>query len=242
MPGSDPDLEIRRDGSQKLIELSDGEGLRNPTGIVGTKDQIVLVDGNQVISTSTDGTVAWRKSLDEDGVFFYDIEALDEATLLVSDFGRGVFVRVASDAGTIQPYLPEIQISGLARFELDGDKIFAASWGADDAWDSAVYRVSDLEDIAMTEKLSDGFGNLESVEVIDGQVILGAYRGHGDHQTTKLLKLDASEKVKPLQLGSDTQGVSDIYFDGKRVWLTHFYDASFSAHPAEHVSVVRRDN
>ena len=231
--------EIGADGSFRNVTLSDGEGLRNPTGMVEVSDQIIIVDGKQVISTTPDGTVNWRTSFDVDGVFFYDIEVLDETTLVVSDFGRGVFVSVSSETGTIQPYLPKIQINGLARFEIDNDKIFAASWGADDAWDSAIFRVSDIHGTAVSEKLSDGFGNLESVEVIDGQLILGAYRGHEDHQESKLMSLDAKRNVRPLELGSDTQGVSDIYFDGGTVWLTYFYDASFSALPPKRLSVVQ---
>ena len=87
---------IKPNGEQIEIVLSDGQGLRNPTGLAEVNGQIVLVDGNQVISVGTDGVVNWRKTLNEEGVFFYDVEVLDEATLLVSDFGRGVFVSVAS--------------------------------------------------------------------------------------------------------------------------------------------------
>jgi hypothetical protein len=53
------------------------------------------------------------------------------------------------------------------------------------------------------------------------------------------MSLDAKRNVRPLKLGADTQGVSDIYFDGGNVWLTYFYDASFSALPAKRFSVVQ---
>ncbi len=230
---------INSSGAHEFIELSDGEGLRNPTGIVEIGDQIVIVDGNQVISTSPEGSVNWRKSQDEDGVFFYDIEMLDDATLIVSDFGRGVFMSVSAETGDIRPYLQGIQIDGLARFEIDDDRIYAASWGADNAWDSAVYRVSGINGDAVSEKLADGFGNLESVEVIGGKVIVGGYRGHEDHQTSKLMRLGANGSVHPLRHGSETRGVSDIHSDGKSVWLTFFHDASYSELPVKRLSAER---
>ena len=70
---------VGTDGAHTKIDLSDGQGLRNPTGLVESEGQIVVVDGNQVISVSPDGMVHWRQSLDEDDVFFYDIEVLDDA-------------------------------------------------------------------------------------------------------------------------------------------------------------------
>lgn len=223
---------IASSGAHDVIELSDGEGLRNPTGIAEVGNQVVIVDGNQVISTSLEGTVKWRTSLNDEGVFFYDVEALDDSTLIVSDFGRGVLLRVSSETGDIQPFLQSIQISGLARFEIEDDRIYAASWGADDAWDSAVHRISDINGNAVSELLSDGFGNLESVDVINGKLIVGAYRGHENHQSSKLMRIDAEGSVQPLKTGSDTRGVSDIYSDGESVWLTYFYDASYSELPA----------
>ncbi|MEM7303206.1 MAG: hypothetical protein AAF468_19165 [Pseudomonadota bacterium] len=224
---------ISADGAHEVIELSDGQGLRNPTGLVEVEGQIVMVDGNQVISTSPEGVVKWRKSLNEDGVFFYDVEVLDDTSLIVSDFGRGVFVQVSSETGNFQAFLQNIKIKGLARFKIDGDQIHAASWGADDAWDSAVYRVSNISGGAVSEKLTDGFGNLESVEIINGELVVGAYRGHKDHQMSKLMKVGADGSIQPLQAGSETRGVSDIFFDGKSVWLTFFYDAAFSRQPVE---------
>lgn len=228
---------IGSSGAHEIIDLSDGEGLRNPTGIVEMGDQIVIVDGNQVIATSPTGVVQWRTSLDEEGVFFYDVEVLDDSTLIVSDFGRGVFLRVSAETGEIHPFLPGIQISGLARFEISDDRIYAASWGADDAWDSAVHLVSGINDNAASETIADGFGNLESVGVIDGKLIVGAYRGHKDHQSSKLMSVDAEGIVHPLRTGSDTKGVSDIFSDGSSVWLTYFYDASYSDLPARRLTV-----
>lgn len=221
-------------GVHESITLSDGEGLRNPTGLVELGDQIVLVDGNQVVSLSLEGDVNWRTSYDGEGVFFYDIEVLNDATLLVSDFGRGGFVSVSAVSGDIQPVLDDVQIDGLARFEITGDQIYAVSWGADDAWDSAVYRISSLDNAGLAEMLADGFGNLESVEVVDGTVVVGGYRGHQDHQAFKLMRLDAEGGIHSLDAGSSTQGVSDIYSDGHSVWLNFFYDAAFAKIPAEH--------
>ena len=222
--------------AHESIALSDGEGLRNPTGLVELGGQVVLVDGNQVISLSPDGKVNWRTSYDEEGVFFYDIEVLSDSTLLVSDFGRGVFVTVSTNSGDIQPFLDDVQFNGLARFEIAGDQIYAVSWGADDAWDSAVYRVSGLDGIGQLEKFVDGFGNLESIEVVDGTVIVGGYRGHQDHQQSKLMRLDTEGRVHSLEAGSNTQGVSDIYFDGNAIWLNFFYDSAYAKVPAKHLS------
>lgn len=224
---------IMADGTAVEIGLSDGQGLRNPTGLVGTGGNIVLVDGNQIISVAPDGVVHWRKTLEDDGVFLYDIEALDDDTLIVSDFGRGVFVAIAARSGETRPYLDGIQINGLARFEVTENGIYAVSWGADDAWDSALYLVSDLDGTATLELLSDGFGNLESVEVIDGNVVVGGYRGHKTFPNVKLLQVGSDGIVRPIATGSATQGVSDMYSDGTSVWLTFFYDASFEALPSQ---------
>ncbi|MFA3920525.1 hypothetical protein [Ruegeria hyattellae] len=221
-------------GAHVSITLSDGEGLRNPTGLVELGDQIVLVDGNQVISLSHEGEVNWRKSHDEEGVFFYDIEVLNNATLLVSDFGRGGFVTVSANTGDIQPALDDVQINGLARFEITDDQIYAVSWGADDAWDSAVYRISGLDEAGLSEKLAGGFGNLESIEVVGGTVVVGGYRGHQNHQAFKLMKLDTEGGVHSLDAGSNTHGVSDIYSDGHSVWLNFFYDEAYAKIPAKH--------
>lgn len=224
---------VGTNGAHTKIELSDGQGLRNPTGLVESDGQIVLVDGNQVISVSPEGVVHWRQILDEDGVFFYDIEVLDDDTLLVSDFGRGAFVSVASKTGDIQPYLNDVRVDGLARFEISDDKIYAVSWGADDAWNSAVYLVSFMAGEAVAERLSDGFGNLESVEIINDTVVVGGYRGHERFQASKLMRLDADGDVHPLLAGSDTKGVSDIYFDGTSIWLNYFYDAAYERLPVK---------
>ena len=189
-----------------------------------------MVDGNQVISVSTDGKVNWRKTLGEEGVFFYDIEALDETTLIVSDFGRGVFLSVDAGSGDIQPYLRDVKIKGLARFEIAKAGIFAVSWGADDAWDSALHLISPGGKAKM---LTSGFGNLESVEVIDGKVVVGGYRGHETFPNTKLMRVGLDGTVKPLAPAAATKGVSDMYFEGSSVWLTYFYDAAFERVPAQ---------
>ncbi len=223
---------ITSGGAQAAIELSDGKGLRNPTGLAEIKGRIVMVDGNEIISVSTDGVVHWRRTLSEEGVFFYDIEVLDEATLIVSDFGRGVFVSVDAVSGDIQPYLGGVQIKGLARFEIAESGIFAVSWGADDAWDSALYLVSIGTGGAKAKMLTSGFGNLESVVVIDGKVVVGGYRGHEAFPNTKLMHVALDGTVKPLASAAATKGVSDIYFEGSSVWLTYFYDAAFERLPA----------
>ena len=215
------------------IELSDGQGLRNPTGLVEVDGHIVLVDGNQIISVTTDGVVNWRKTLTDDNVFLYDVEVLDEATLIVSDFGRGSFVSVSARSGETQPYLGDVQIDGLARFEITEAGILAVSWGADDAWDSALYLVSHSDETATAEMLSDGFGNLESVESVDGNVVVGGYRGHREFPSVKLMHITPDGTVRPLAAGSATQGVSDIYFDGSSIWLTNFYDAAYEMLPTQ---------
>lgn len=218
---------IEPGGEPVAIELSDGQGLRNPTGLVEVDGHIVLVDGNQVISVTTDGAVNWRKTLNDDGVFFYDVEVLNQTTLIVSDFGRGKFVSVSARSGEIEPYLEDVQIKGLARFEIAEAGIFAVSWGADDAWNSALYLVSHSGATTTAKMLSDGFGNLESVEVIDGNVVVGGYRGHKDYPSAKLMSVTPDGTVQPLAAGSTTQGVSDIYSRGSAVWLTYFYDAAY---------------
>ena len=222
-------------GSHEAITVSDGEGLRNPTGLVEVGGQIILVDGNQVISLSPLGKVNWRRTYGEEGAFFYDIEKLSDTTLLVSDFGRGRLVSVSAQSGDIQPFLEDVQINGLARFEIEDDQIYAISWGSDEAWDSAVHRISSIEGTGTSENFADGFGNLESVEVVNGTVVVGGYRGHETHQDVKLMWLDSEGKAQPLETGSDTRGVSDIFFDGEAVWLNYFYDGAYARWPAEHV-------
>ena len=224
---------LDRGGDHKVIVPSDGQGLLNPTGMVELDSRIVLVDGNQVISLSLDGDVTWRSSYDEESAFFYDIEVLDDATLLASDFGRGAFVSISAQSGAIEPYLEEIEINGLARFEIVDNSIYAVSWGADDAWNSAVYLVSEIDGQAQARKIADGFGNLESIEIVEGKVTVGGYRGHEAFPDAKLMQLDSEGNVHALNAGSDTGGISDIYFDGRSVWLTYFYDAAFEHLPAE---------
>ncbi|MEM7069730.1 MAG: hypothetical protein AAF478_12690 [Pseudomonadota bacterium] len=224
---------IKPDGTREEIELRDGQGLRNPTGMVEKDGQFFLVDGNQIISVGTGGQVNWRKTLDADGVFFYDIEVLGHETLIVSDFGRGKFVSVDMQSGEFKPYLDGIEIKGLARFEIADEHIYAVSWGADDAWDSALYQITDIGGSAAVEKLSDGFGNLESVEVFDGNIVVGGYRGHEKFQNTKIMRVSLDGTVQPIAAGSHTKGVSDIFHDGTSVWLTYFYDAQYEMVPAE---------
>ncbi|MEW2918408.1 hypothetical protein AB1A64_15185 [Ruegeria sp. ANG10] len=221
------------DGATEEIKLSDEQGLRNPTGMVRSGNQIVIVDGNEVISTTLDGTVNWRQALDDDGVFLYDIEALDETTLLVSDFGRGAFLSVATQTGQIQPYLNDLRISGLARFAIAETGIYAVSWGSDDAWDSALYWVphSDNGDTAVS--LANSFGNLESVEIVYGTVVVGGYRGHEKYPNARLLRVESDGTIHPLSAGSHSRGISDILFDGASIWLTYFYDASYAGLPSQ---------
>lgn len=213
------------------IELSDGEGLRNPTGLVEVNGQLFLVDGHEVVSVSPNGAVNWRQSLNRDGVFFYDIEALDETSLIVSDFGRGRFVKVSAETGDIQPYRDDVQIPGLARFEIGTEGIYGVSWGSDDAWDSALYFVPNDENKARL--VSRGFGNLESVELVNDTVVVGGYRGHEHYPDTKLMLVEPNGNVQPLPVGRNTQGVSDIVFDGRSVWLNYFYDADYEVLSAD---------
>ncbi|MFY0311842.1 hypothetical protein ACFMBG_18310 [Leisingera sp. D0M16] len=56
-------------GAAEEIRLSDGHGVGNPAGIVRAGSQIVIVDGNQVISTALDGSVNCRQVPDVEGVF-----------------------------------------------------------------------------------------------------------------------------------------------------------------------------
>ncbi|MCL6286198.1 hypothetical protein M3P21_22150 [Ruegeria sp. 2012CJ41-6] len=224
---------VASDGASEEIKLSDGQGLRNPTGMVRSGNQIVIVDGNEVISTASDGTVNWRQALDEDGVFLYDIEVLDENTILVSDFGRGRFLSVATQTGQIQPYLGDLRISGLARFAVAETGIYAVSWGSDDAWDSALYWVPHSDDGHTAATLSDGFGNLESVELINDIVVVGGYRGHKEHPIAKLMRVETNGTILPLDAGSHSRGISDILFDGSSIWLTYFYDASYAELPSQ---------
>lgn len=221
------------DGATEEIKLSDEQGLRNPTGIVRSGNQIVIVDGNEIISTASDGTVNWRQALDEDGVFLYDIEALDENTLLVSDFGRGAFLSIAPQTGQIQHYLDDLRISGLARFAIAETGIYAVSWGSDDAWDSALYWVPHSHSGDTAVIVSNGFGNLESVEIINGTVVVGGYRGHEEYPNARLLRVETDGAIHPLSAGSHSQGVSDILFDGSSIWLTYFYDASYAELPSQ---------
>ncbi len=221
------------DGATEEIKLSDGQGLRNPTGMVRSGNQIVIVDGNEVISTASDGTVNWRQALDDDGVFLYDIEALDDDTLLVSDFGRGAFLSVAAQTGQIQPHLCDLRISGLARFAIAETGIYAVSWGSDDAWDSALYWVPHSGNGDTAVAVSTGFGNLESVEVVNGTVVVGGYRGHEKYPNARLLRVETDGSVDPLSVGSHSRGISDILFDGWSIWLTYFYDASYAELPSQ---------
>ncbi len=221
------------EGETEEIKLSDGQGLRNPTGMVRSGNQIVIVDGNEVISTAPDGTINWRQALDDDGVFLYDIEALDESTLLVSDFGRGVFFSVATQTGQIQPYNGDLHISGLARFAITETGIYAVSWSGDDAWDSALYWVPHSGNGDTATSLANGFGNLESVEIIDDTVVVGGYRGHEEHPTAKLLRVATDGAIHPLSAGSRSRGISDILFDGSSIWLTYFYNASYAELPSQ---------
>ncbi len=221
------------DGATEEIELSDGQGLRNPTGMVRSGNQIVIVDGNEVISAAADGTVNWRQVLDDDGVFLYDIETLDENTLLVSDFGRGVFLSVATQTGQIQPYLDDLRISGLARFAIEETGIYAVSWGSDEAWDSALYWVPQPGNEDTAVRLANGFGNLESVEIVNGTVVVGGYRGHEMYPDARLMRVETDGNIFPLSAGSQSRGISDIFFDGSSIWLTYFYDASYAELPSQ---------
>ncbi|KIC32224.1 hypothetical protein RA25_12320 [Leisingera sp. ANG-S5] len=214
-------------GTAEEIELSDGQGLRNPTGLVQAGNQIFIVDGNQVISTAPDGLVNWRQSLDDEGVFFYDVEALDDNTLIVSDFGWGVFVSAEVQTGAIQPYLGDLRINGLARFAIADKGIYAVSWGSDDAWDSALYLVAQSQGSNTADLIADGFGNLESVGLINGNIVVGGYRGHEKFPEARLLSISPEGTVLSLSTGSHSQGVSDIFFDGTSIWLTYFYDAFY---------------
>lgn len=214
-------------GKAEEIELSDGRGLRNPTGLVQAGSQIIIVDGNQIISTSPDGSVDWRQSLDAEGVFFYDVETLDDSTLIVSDFGRGAFVSVAIQTGEIRPHLGDLRINGLARFAIADEGIYAVSWGSDDAWDSALYMVPQSEGSNTADLIADGFGNLESVGLVNGSIVVGGYRGHEKFPEARLLSIAPEGTVLPLSVGSHSQGVSDIFFDGSSIWLTYFYDAFY---------------
>ncbi|WP_298855363.1 hypothetical protein [uncultured Ruegeria sp.] len=224
---------VASDGASEEIKLSDGQGLRNPTGMVRSGNQIVIVDGNEVISTALDGTINWRQALDGDGVFLYDIEVLDENTLLVSDFGRGAFLSVATKTGQIQPYFGDLRIIGLARIAIAKTGIYAVSWGSDDAWDSALYWVPHSDNGHTVATLSDGFGNLESVELINDTVVVGGYPGHKEHPRAKLMRVETNGTILPVDAGSHSRGISDIFFDGSSIWLTYFYDASYAELPSQ---------
>ena len=124
------------------IVLSDDNGLKNPTGLVQHNGQLVIVDGNEIISTSQQGAVNWRVKLEREGTFFYDIERLDEDTVLVGDFGNGHFLSVDARTGETAPYAEGATVPGLARFMVTDKGIYAISWGSDDAWGRRIVPVN----------------------------------------------------------------------------------------------------
>lgn len=210
------------------ILMSDGKGLRNPTGLTVADGVIYLVDGNEILAVTADGQVLWRVADGREGVFLWNIELASEGRLLVSDFGNGRFVSVNRADGAISDFASNIQLPGLARFTVGADAIWAITWGSDAGWDSTLHKISQTGAEWTAEAVASGFGNAEAVALMGDSILVGGYRGHETAPAARLMQVDPETgTVAGLTIGGDTQGISDIMIDGDTVYLTFPPDASY---------------
>jgi len=214
------------------ILMSDGKGLRNPTGLTVADGVIYLVDGNEIIAVTADGEVIWRVADGRAGAFLWNIELIPNGRLLVSDFSNGRFVAVNRADGAISDFASNIQLPGLARFTVEEGAIWAITWGSDTGWDSSLHKISQVGADWTAEAVAGGFGNAEAVALLGGNILVGGYRGHETAPAARLMRVDpVTGTVTGLTIGADTQGISDIMIDGDSVYLTFPPDASYARLP-----------
>lgn len=218
------------------IPMSDGKGLRNPTGLTVADGMIYLVDGNEILAVTAEGDVRWRVVDGREGVFLWNIELAADGRLLVSDFGNGRFVSVNRTDGAIRDFAPGLHLPTLARFTVAADAIWAITWGSDTGFDSTLYRVSQNGSDWKADAVTSGFGNAEAVALQGESILVGGYRGHETAPAARLMRVDpATGTVAGLTMGGDTQGISDIMIDGDTVYLTFPPDAKYARFPtADH--------
>lgn len=214
------------------IPMSDGKGLRNPTGMTVSNGMIYLVDGNEILAVTPEGDVRWRVVDGREGVFLWDINLGPDDLLLVSDFGNGRFVSVNPADGAISDFAPELQLPTLARFAVTPGAIYAITWGSDTGWDSTLHRIGKNGSSWTAEVVASGFGNAEAVALDGDSIIVGGYRGNESAPEAKLMRVDPTTgTVAGLTVGSDSQGISDITINGETVYLTFPPDGRFVRFP-----------
>ncbi len=214
------------------ISMSDGKGLRNPTGLTVADGMIYLVDGNEILAVTAEGDVRWRVADEREGAFLWNVELAADGRLLVSDFGNGRFVSVERTDGEISDFAPGLHLPTLARFTVTPEAIYAITWGSDTGWDSTLYRVSQHGSDWKADAVASGFGNAEAVAIQGESILVGGYRGHETTPATRMMRVNpATGTVEGLTMGGDTQGISDIMIDGDTIYLTFPPDAKFARFP-----------
>lgn len=221
---------ISKDKAPEDILPSDGKGFRNPTGLVEHDGTIFIVDGAELIAIDRDRNVLWRTTYNAEGTFFYDIELMADGHLVLSDFGHGRLVLADPQNGKFSKFPESVSVPGLARIVVSGTTIYGTSWGSDDAFDGAVYRIFKDGDQWKTEQVVSGFGNPEAIELVGTKVIVGAYRGHKSVPDARMFVVE-SGKVRSFNPGIETKGASDFARFGNEFWMSMFYDSRL--HPVK---------
>lgn len=202
---------IGADGVPSLINLSGAVGLRNPTAILTGKDRWILADGADVVALDLSGQLLWRATAVHENAFLYDLAALPDGMILVSDFGTGRLFVLDPNTGTMADFVFDAPIPGLARLAIFEGRIFLTTWGGGEDFSGTVQVLSKEDEMWRLTVLADGFGNPEGIAVLDGEtLVVGTWRGRADQTDARVFQLSLDGNSTPVTVFDGTAGPADL--------------------------------
>ncbi|MCA1843129.1 MAG: hypothetical protein LC792_08035 [Actinobacteria bacterium] len=179
-------------------------GLRSPKGIHRWGDDLLVADVGQLVVIDVAGKKI-RRTIDLDalGAKFPNDVTVDDRNgdAYVSDTGRDVIYRIPFNSSKPEVWLQSDALENPNGLFLDGDKLMVAGYGRDPDGDGPAARgpgrvlVVDLATKAVTPLGGmDPLGNLDGIEKLDADWIVGDNTGHvwrvtADGKATDLAKI-----------------------------------------------------
>jgi hypothetical protein len=203
--GREPDGYISKlSGEGRMVAAKWVTGLRSPKGIHRRGDDLLVADVGQVVVIDVAGAKI-RETIDLDaiGAKFPNDVTVDDRTgdAYISDTARNAIYKIPGGTSKPEVWLESDALENPNGLFLDGDKLMVAGYGKDPDGPGPAARgpgrvlVVDLATKAVTPLGNMApLGNLDGIEKLDSDWILGDNTGHvwrvtPDGKTTDLAKI-----------------------------------------------------
>lgn len=202
---------IGADGSPAPVILSGTVGLRNPTAIVTFDDRWIIADGAEIVAVDQAGELLWRSAAAHENAFLYDLAAMPNGMVMITDFGTGRLFELDPNTGVMTDFAFDTPIPGLARLATLGDRIFLTTWGGGDDFSGTVQVLSKDQDTWRLDTVAGGFGNPEGLAVLDDETLLvGTWRGRADQMDARVFRLTLDGTTTSLTTFDQVTGPADF--------------------------------